>query len=263
MTRSLALLAGFLFAGMATAGVRIETVERSVASGQVTGDAQTIHVQGGNLRVSSRSGGTVIMKGESIYILDDKTKVYREMDRATLESYAKQASSMMAQMREQMAAMPPQQREMMEKMMGGMAPGMGSAKPDVYEARKTGRSDKVDGRSCDVVNLLRNGAITEELCVVPFSTLPGKEDLQAAFKRLAEVFEGLTSAMPNAQNDMKMRGSIDGFPIRTRSIVNGKPDGTEQVLKAWVEEAIPASMFNAPAGYKKEAMPKMPTMGRM
>jgi len=263
MKRSFAFIVGFFVVASASAGVRIETVERNIASGQVTDDAQTIRVQDGNLRVSSRGDGTVIMKGDSIYVLDDKSKVYREMDRATLESYAKQASSMMAQMRERMAAMPPQQREMMEKMMGGMAPGMGSAKPDVYEARNTGRSDKVDGRACQVVNLLRNGTVTEELCVVPFSTLPGKEDLQAAFKRLAEVFEGLTSAMPNAQNDMKIRGSIDGFPIRTRSFANGKPDGTEQVLKTWVEEAIPAAMFSAPAGYKKEAMPKMPAMDEM
>jgi hypothetical protein len=39
---------------------------------------------------------------------------------------------------------------------------------------------------------------------------------------------------------------------------DGKFRPTETVLTKWVEESIPASTFDVPAGYKKMEMPTMP-----
>ncbi len=36
---------------------------------------------------------------------------------------------------------------------------------------------------------------------------------------------------------------------------NGKLGDDEQLMRVWREEAIPASMFEVPAGYKQKQMP--------
>jgi hypothetical protein len=47
--------------------------------------------------------------------------------------------------------------------------------------------------------------------------------------------------------------------VRTRFYeADGKFRPTETVMTKWVEESIPASTFDVPAGYKKMAMPTMP-----
>lgn len=245
-----------LFAGVAGAGVRIETVTRNIETKKADGAPQVVAVQGGAVRVTSKDGA-MILRDNTIYVVDDKGKTYRELDKATLERYAKQMGSAMAKMQEQLKNMPPEQRAQVEKMMGGRMSGMASAQTDVYEAQDTGRRDIAEGRKCGVWNMLKNGAVYEELCVVPFSSLPGKEDVQQAFKRITEAFEGLASAFPNAPKDVKARANINGYPVRARSIADGKPTGSETVLQTWKEESFPASIFEVPAGYKKEDMPKL------
>ena len=64
--------------------------------------------------------------------------------------------------------------------------------------------------------------------------------------------------MPNADAAVKARTSVNGYPVRTRGFdASGKLRGTETVLTKWVEEALPASAFDIPAGYKKQEMPKL------
>jgi hypothetical protein len=47
---------------------------------------------------------------------------------------------------------------------------------------------------------------------------------------------------------------VNGFPVRSRAYDNGRLGSSEQVLKVWREEAIPASQFDIPAGYKPKQM---------
>jgi hypothetical protein len=47
---------------------------------------------------------------------------------------------------------------------------------------------------------------------------------------------------------------VNGFPVRTRSYENGKLGNAEQLVKVWREEAVPASMFEIPAGYTQKQM---------
>jgi hypothetical protein len=104
----------------------------------------------------------------------------------------------------------------------------------------------------------KNGKLQEEICVVPFSSLPGKENFEKSFKELSEAFEGLAAAMPGAADAAKARKAINGYPVRVRYYDDsGKPRGMESVLKTWKEESIPASTFEIPAGYAKKAMPRM------
>ncbi len=258
MNKLLFAVASLLAAGVAVAGVRIETVTRDIKTQAVDGPPQIVRVQDGKVHVASGRGGTMILKNSTFYIVDEKRKTYREMDKASMQNTMDQAGAAMKQMQERMKNMPPEQRQQMEKMMGANMPGMASGKKDVYESKDTGKSDTVEGRKCRLWNMLKNGKLQEELCVAPFSAFPGKEDFQKTFKELAEAFEGLAGAIPGAGDQTKARSAINGYPVRIRPYDDaGKLRGIETVLKTWAEESIPASTFDIPTGFKKQDMPKM------
>jgi len=246
-------------ASNAFAGVHVENITRDINTKAQQGDTQVMLHQDGMLRVNASAGSSMILKGSSMIMLDDKNKQYREMSKEDMKKMAEQGAAAMANMREQLKNMKPEQRAQMEKAMGKAMPGgLGSidGKPDVFEAKNLGKSETVEGRQCQLWNMLRNGQPFTEMCVVPFKSLPGSEDFGKAFKGMAESFGDLAKSMPGAGETAKAYAAINGYPVRTRSYdTSGKLQPTENVLTKWVTEAIPASSFQVPAGYKKMQMP--------
>ena len=254
-------VASLVIATAASAGVRVENVTRNIQTKAVDGPTQTVLVQDGKIRVSSGKDNGMILKGNTILIVDDGRKTYTEMDKEQMKKMAAQANAAMKQMQDKLKNMPPEQRAMMEKMMGSQMPGgLDTSKPDVYDAKNTGKTDTVEGRKCTIWNITRNGKPLEESCVVPFSSLPGKEDFEKTFKEMAEAFAEFSKGMPSVSNQVQVRANVNGYPVRSRSYdAAGKLRGTETVLMKWVEESVPASSFEVPKGYKKK---EMPTMGQ-
>ncbi len=257
--KTVVLISSLLLATSAAAGVRVENVTRDIKTKVVDGATQTVLVQDGKIRVSSGKDNGMILKGNTILIVDDGKKTYTEMDKEQMKKMAAQASAAMKQMQDKLKNMPPEQRAMMEKMLGNQIPGgLDSSKPDVYDTKNTGKTETVEGRKCAVWNLSRNGKLFEEMCVVPFSSLPGKEDFEKSFKEMAEAFAEFTKGMPSVTNQVTVRSNVNGYPVRTRSYdAAGKLRGTETVLTKWVEESVPAASFEVPKGYKKKEMPMM------
>lgn len=259
-TSKILFAAAVLLAGSASAGIHVENVTRDVATKAPKGNPQTMLIQDGMVRTTESAHGALILKGSTIIVIDDKRKQYQEMTRDDLKKVAAQASDAVAKMRQKMKSMTPEQRAMMEKMMGDRVPGgFGTAEqPDTWESKDLGTTATVEGRRCRNWNLLRNGAPFQELCVVAFDTLPGKENVQKAFKDLAETFSDLAKSWPGADQAARARAAINGFPVRTRLYgADGKLRDTETIMTKWVEESIPATAFEAPAGYTKAALPAL------
>jgi hypothetical protein len=243
------------FAPSAFGGVRIETTARDVTTQVADGAPQILQVQDGMIRATHGTHGGMILKGSTITLLDDKHKTYREMDKEAMQAMAEKAGAAMAQLQDKMKNMSPEQRAMMEKAMGSHIPGGLGAQgaPDTYAANDTGKSETVEGRSCRVWRTTRNGAPLEELCVVPYSSLPGREDVEKAFKAMAGAMDDLSKVMPNVEKAMKARLSVNGYPVRVRRFDSqGQLRKTETVLTKWTEETLPTSVFGAPTGYTKQ-----------
>lgn len=257
--KTASLAGSLLLSAGAVAGVHVENVTRDIQTKAVDGPAQVVLVQDGNIRASHGKDNAVIIKGSTITILDAGQKTYTEMDKEQMKKMAAQASAAMTQMQEKLKNMPPEQRAMVEKMMGSHLPGgLNSGTPDVYDAKNTGKTDTVEGRKCTVWTLTRNGKLLEEMCVVPFSALPGKENFEKSFKELAETFAEFSKGMPGIDNQVQVRANVNGYPVRSRSYdANGKFRGTETVLTKWVEENVPAAQFEVPAGFKKKELPQL------
>lgn len=256
--KSTLLVAASLFAAAtASAGVHVENVTRNIQTKAPDGAPHVTLIQDGAMKASSGKQNSMIIKANLITIVDDGKKTYMQMTKEEMKKMASQASAAINQMQEKMKNMTPEQRAMMEKMMGGSLPGgLPSDKPDVWDAKNTGKSDTVEGHKCAVWNLSRNGKLFEEMCVVPFKSLPGKEDVEKSFKELAEAFSEFTKGI-DMGNSVQVRTQIDGYPVRTRSYdANGKLRGNETVLTKWVEESVPASAFEVPKGYTKKEMPQ-------
>ena len=246
---------GTLAAQAASAGVYVELVDHDIKS-QKSELSQKIYVQAGNGRFVDAEGHATLIKNGTFYIVDDSDKSYIMFDKATMEQLAKKISTAMEQMKEQLAQLPPEQRAQMEQMMPGMA---GGDRKWIVEAVDTGKSDKVEGRACRLWNIKRDGELDDQICVVPYSALPGKENFQAMFANFAKVFEEMAKSVPMLAgmmtNEFSAQAKVNGFPVRTRGYENGTLGDSEQVMKVWREETIPASMFEIPAGYKQKQMP--------
>jgi urocanate hydratase len=257
MKRIFLVVLGALGAQMASAGVYVELRDRNVGSGS-SELAQKMYVQNGLGRFVDAGGRATLIKNGTMYIIDDADKSYIAFDKATMEQLAKKLNGAMEQMKEQLAKLPPEQRAQAEQMMPGMS---GGDQKWVVDAIDTGKSDKVDGRACRVWDIKRNGELDDQLCVVPYSSLPGKENFQAVFANFAKAFEEMAKSAPMLAgmmtNEFSAQAKVNGFPVRTRAYEEGKLGDTEHVMSVWREEAIPASMFEVPAGYKQKTM----TMG--
>jgi hypothetical protein len=259
-TQQFLFIGAAILSGGAFAGVHVENVTRDVTTQEQKGTTQTMLVQDGMMRTNASTSGAIILKGSTIIMIDDKRKQYREMTKEDLKRMAAQASDAMAKMHEKMKSMTPEQRAMMEKMMGNrIAGGLGGDKPDTWDAKNLGTSATVEGRKCQNWDLIRNGAPFEQLCVVPYDSLPGKEDVQKVYKEMAEAFGDLAKQVPGADQSAKARAAINGYPVRTRLYgADGQFRATETIMTKWVEESIPPSMFETPPGYTRAELPKLP-----
>jgi hypothetical protein len=255
------MIAGGLLAALfAAAGVYVESVSHNIATGSVE-PKQKIYVQDGSGLFVDPEGRASLIKGETLYILDPTDKSYIVMDKATMEQVAKKLADAMARMKEQMAKLPPEQRAQMEQMMGSA--GLGEpGKVRTVEVANTGKSDKVEGRNCKLWDITRDGELDEQICVVGYSELPGKENFQAVFGKFAKIFEEMAKSVPMLSgmmaNEFSAQAKVNGFPVRQRPYENGKLASEETLVKVWREEAIPASKFEVPAGYTRKQLPMGP-----
>jgi hypothetical protein len=258
MKRIALLVLGTCAVNVAAAGVYVEMVDKNLSTGK-TSLTQKMYVQGGQGRFVDEEGRATIIKNGTLYVIDDKDKSYVVFDKATMDQLAKQLNAAMTQMKEQLAKMPAEQRAQVEQMMAKQMPGMlGETQKWTVEVTDTGKSDKVDGRNCRLWDVKRNNELDEQLCVVPYTALPGKENFQAVFASFAKVFEEMAKSVPTLagvmDTEFDAQAKVNGFPVRTRSYENGKLANEEQVMQVWREEAVPAAMFDVPAGYKQKAM---------
>jgi hypothetical protein len=195
----------------------------------------------------------VIFRDDTLYVIDTAERSYTAMDRKTVSALAAQVGGAMQQMRAEPAKMPPEQRKMMEQMMGGNMPGA-KAPPAPLVARDLGRNEKVDGRSCRLWELTRGKVIDSQICVVPFSGLPGKEDVLGLMQRMSEMMKPLAEAMQGLGDisaDTEAMSAVKGFPVLWRDYENGKPTGEETLLRSWREENVAPGLLVVPKGYRK------------
>lgn len=252
----------FLLTASAQAGTVLEMLNRDLANKR-EGTAKT-YAQAGKMRIESGSGAQdtfAIFRDETIYTLNPKDKTYIAMDRATMQQLAAQLNPALKMLQEQMANMSPEQRAQVERMVGNKLPGSESAPAE--EVRKTARTGKVAGYACTYAEILQNGVLQSEACVAPPSDLQGSKELYDAALKVSALVKDMMASVDSPWIKQMMNREIENFqklggvPLMTRVFDEGKPIH-EATLKSLHTQALAASLFEIPAGYKKQDLPNMP-----
>ena len=222
-----------------------------------------ILLDGDRMRVETDAGATrggkpfVIIfladQGKEI-LLDDADRSYVEIDRAAMSQVKSQIDAALVQAKAEMEKMPPAQRAEMEKLLAPNAPA-GKNAPPAVEVKPTGRSDKVSGFACRVVDVVQGTRKTAEACVADWSTVGLVPADVAALRKATELSADLLSGVagPAAQrNDsFGLLGKLDGLPVRVRSSGEGGREVETRVVKIEKRD-IDAKLFEPPPGYTRK-----------
>lgn len=202
------------------------------------------------MKIIGDDGHQVIVRSDKdmLISIDDKKKTYWEMPFAQLEQMSKQMheqmSAALAQMKDKLSSMPPEQRAMVEKMMGQMKGGDEPAAP--VDIKSGGETKTITGFACKKYVATQGG---KEI-LVAWTTddvkgfAPMREDFIALQRRLNETNRTFRSGLAEAYAKM------DGFPMETEM------DQLKSTVTKVEPRSIPASEFEPPKGYTKEAPPK-------
>jgi hypothetical protein len=260
---ALATTATLLFpAPGAWAGVFLETVEKDLRSGAETLQSRT-YIDAGRVRTEVLEGdrveSVVIFAEDRWYLVDPGRKVYQVMEPQAMKARMSQAQAMLD---EQLRSLPPEQRAMIERQLGGAAgaPGVGAAPgaratASAPVARRIGRSETVSGKTCELWEVSHGGVADTQHCVVPVSQIPEGAQTRAALERMAASMQEAFGDMPGlgaeARTPFQELRAIDGFPILTRDLDQGKVVGETRVQNLR-SESIEAGQFAPPPGYREE-----------
>ena len=246
-------------AGAAEAGTVLDMINRDLTS--KTESQSKTFAQGGKMRIET--GGPqdtfAIFRDETIYTFDPKQKTYIAMDRASIKRLADQLNPALKMLQEQMANISPEQRAQMEKMLGTKLPG---TKEPVEEIRKTSRTANVAGHTCTYAEILQDGVLQTETCVVPAAELKGSRELYDSAVKVSALIKDMVDSVDlpmlkqMANRQMENFGRLGGIPVLTRTFDSGQPVN-EATVKAIRTESLAESLFEIPAGYKKQEMPSM------
>jgi hypothetical protein len=248
----------------AFAGAYLESANSEPGS-KAAPELNKLWFEGGKMRSEngSKGGGTstAIFKNKALYILDNGSKTYRIIDKATVDQMAVKLGEARKKMEAQMATMPPERRAMMEKMLGQMGAGGAGAPKRVL--KNTGRTETVGGIKCAVWEATEGGKKAEELCAAAPGAVPGGDDMLKTLREVGEMFKGFSqnlNAGNKAENAWRDLETINGVPIMTRQFEEGKVT-SENRLNVARKESVPASTFEIPAGYTEKKLSFGPGAG--
>lgn len=243
----------------AGAGVYIETQE-SMEPTTEQAPVHRMYIQDGAARFEHTHGDNpakfVIFRDDQLYVVEPSRQRYTVLDHESARAIGGAVDSAKDQMRKELAKLKPEQRAMVEQMMGDKAASMlaESSPKAVIVARETGQADEINGVACRNFEITRDGLRSEELCVAPFSSVPGKEDFLDLARRMQSLLQDLTEALAQAGGsveDLALMDRVQGFPVRIRRYDDSQALQNEVVLKTWREEAFPAATFEVPADYTR------------
>lgn len=245
---TLTALTAAVFATSAISDTRIAYVDEK------SGKEQTvIAVKDGNVRIDEADGsGYTLFRGKdrTLVVVDHSDRSYVEMDEATMEEMSGHVSQAMAEMQRQLEQMPPEQREMMERMMGGLK-DTGKSMFEVNVDR-TGKRMKRGDYDCEQVFFSVGKIARSELCVVD----PGKIDMPADDRRALDAMQDHMRVMAEKMSqDVGINFTFDfdsmgGIPVYMKE----DSEDSGELLKNVAKRGLDASLFEVPAGYRKESM---------
>jgi hypothetical protein len=247
------LLVGALLSSTVLHAQGVVLVQQQTRAGKSV--TNQIQLDKTHVRAESRASGENVA-----FTFDDTAQIARmlNLDKKTYfeadGALRQQLQQQMAQMQSQLQNLPPQQRAVLEQAMrarGGVG-GAGIAPAAKPEFKQTG-SDKVGQWTCTKYEGYEGQKKVAEVCTVDAKDLGLTDSDFLVAKHLVEFLQGL---LPQAASQIVVPGDAAqqgyaGVPVKYTSFVNGRADTTTET-KEIRREAVPASAFEIPAGFRRE-----------
>jgi hypothetical protein len=222
--------------------------QRSRGDGPPT--TQTTYLASARLRMANPEGNDSIVDYATgdVTVVDNKKKEYFVMTRADMEAMAAHMKELQAQMQSRMQNMPPEAREKMAGAVGNVA--------DAVKVEKGTGGRTVAGYPCENWIVTIGTFSRQETCVTtqlqfPTAAFDGMKAMSERMRGAGGPMGGGMAALWDKFKEMR------GFPVA--SITTVKVMGRTETTKSEVTEvkkgAIPDSIFQVPAGYRKVDSP--------
>ena len=228
-----------------------ETQTPKSASGK-----SVVYLEADRARIETGSTVTIFRADQNVaYVVNPAEKKFMRMTPESMKKMAAQMEALRVQLAEKMKAMPPDQRAQVEKMMAGAMP----AQPQKIEFRKEGGTTTVGKWQCEKVEQLADGKPQAQLCVARLSELGlGKGDL-GVLQRLATFMQHAAphSAGAATATDPKALDKIVGYPAFAVHMEMAAAN-VQTTTQSVEQKALPADLFEVPAGYQEQTMPAPP-----
>jgi hypothetical protein len=225
--------------------------------------AGAVQISNGRVRSSSPGESSAYMifdaAANQFTMIDVERKTYMVFDQQQIQDLVEMQKKAMQQMEAALANMPESQRAQMRKMMSGMMGGMqGGAKPEPHRYVRNGKTDNVAGHDCEILEVYAGDNKVAEQCVVGQAQLGIPADDYQTMKAMQEFIIQLVSQFPMVNEQIMEYGEPGHDEIPVRYSHFSKMTGTTQgALRNISFDAIDASRFEIPKGFKQQKMPKM------
>jgi len=224
------------------------TIVSKTTSGDKTG-TQTQYMTSERMRVSNEgTDGIFDFASGNMTLIDHKKKQYYVMTKQDMEAMAAQMDAQMKQMEAQMASLPPAIREKMAGVMGGAAGNV--------NVTKGSGGRKILGYSCQNWIISMGETVKSESCVttdldLPMAAFEGQRSFAGGMMNMSGPMGKFMKQMADKFKEMK------GIPLANTTTIKmmGKGNVTTQEVTEIKKDAIPASTFAIPEGYKKTESP--------
>lgn len=257
----------------AQAGVVLRFETRRLDGAGVPVQRGTTRIQGKWLRMDLDAedgegpASSIVFDGERRVLarVDHRDETVVELSLSQLKAMMREVSAQLEkgrqEMEEQEPTLPEDQRRRREGVLergSGSESGQegGEAGRPRLEVRRTERRERLDGRSCVVVELLRAEEVVREACVVEWQLVGLEPTAFAVFGELGaffdEMMKGITGVGedPLAGNPFLALDQLDGLPLLVRSFEEGERR-QETTLSLTEIRPLDPEELKPPADYRR------------
>lgn len=241
-------LALLLAARAALAGTEISVeTRRADAPPEAKPQRSLIAVEGRKLHADAGNGRHgLVYRGEEgvLQVIDHRDKSVLTLDRATARSMARGVDGA----RDAVRGLPEPQRRAVERLLGA------EPAPAKLALRASGRSDRVNGIACRLLDALRDGERLAEVCEGPRGAAGVSPEALALLRELAAFAAEVGGLLPKSMageglDALVLVEQVQGVPLRLRAWPKDAPATESRIVRA-VPKQFGTERFQPPPGYR-------------
>lgn len=179
----------------------------------------------------------------AIISVDPADQSFTRLDQRSAVAIRKQMNSLRARVESRLSQLPPAQRAAARQAMSARIPGLDGNSGSIG-LDWTGNQDKVNGVSCEIVQIVRGGKPADQMCVASRKALDISRSSFATLQSMFKLLEGMLKGTGLEGIGLPYQ-NLSGMPVRFI-------DGVSQERRSLISvshDKIPKSRFTIPNSY--------------